>query len=178
MADGENLSAVEYEIQFGARHKYVQRRRVSRSRRASQTAAGEGKATLYPKSERVEFSLNFLGGRGVVIITTAGVATVEDFRVMNDALVEDPRFQPGTPILFDHSALDMTSLSADDVRRLGERPVMLGDRIGSSSIAVVVPSKVTFGLARMSHSRSTQSERTVRNFYTLAEALTWIRTHP
>jgi hypothetical protein len=122
----------------------------------------------------VQFAIDFGAGRQVVLVTTEGAASVDGFRRLNQTLVEDPRFEPGIPILFDNTSLDTTGLTAAEVLEIGKPPVALGERVGSSKIAVVAPDPRAAGDARMS--RDTNRERPeVRIFHSLAAALAWLR---
>ena len=69
---------------------------------------------------RMEFLLNFGVTPEAAILTTSGVARVDDFRMMSEALVDNPRFRAGMPILIDHTSLDASVLTATDVRAIGE----------------------------------------------------------
>ena len=126
----------------------------------------------------MEFAINFALTPEAAFLTTSGVARVEDFRQMNEALVGDPRFQPGMPILVDHTRLDASVLTATDIRAIGEFVATIGGRLGPSSIAVVVPDKLTFGFVRMGEMRANQPQLDVRIFYSLAEAREWLQNQP
>jgi hypothetical protein len=123
---------------------------------------------------RVKFLIEFGFTPEAAIVTTSGVACVADFRVMSEALVDHPRFQAGMPILVDHTSLDASVLTPTDVRAIGEFVATIGDRIGPSSVAVVVPDKLTFGFVRMGEMRANQPQLNVSIFYSLAEAVQWL----
>jgi hypothetical protein len=123
----------------------------------------------------VDFSITFGAHPKAAVITTFGVARVDDFREMSQALIDDPRFRPGMPILIDHSSLDASVLAAADVRAIGDFVATIGDRIGASSIAVVVPDKLTFGFVRMGEMRANQPQLNVQIFYALPEAVQWLQ---
>jgi hypothetical protein len=125
----------------------------------------------------MEYVINFVPGREAAIITTSGPASVDRFRHLNQTLVDDPRFQPGMPILIDHTALDASALTATDIRAIGEFVATIGERIGASSIAVVVPDRLTFGFVRMGEMRANQPQLNVRIFYSLADAAAWLLSH-
>ena len=129
-------------------------------------------------SRRVQFLLNFGLTPEAAILTTSGVARVEDFRAMSQALVDHPRFQSGMPILVDHTRLDASVLTAADVRAIGEFVATIGGRLGPSSIAVVVPDKLTLGFVRMGELRANQPQLNVSIFYTLPEAVRWLQQKP
>lgn len=128
---------------------------------------------------RVEFLITFGFTPEAAILTTSGVARVEDFRKMNEALIDDPRFHAGMPILVDHTSLDASVLTPTDVRAIGEFVASIGERLGPRSVAVVVPDKLTFGFVRMGEMRANQRQLSVKIFYSLPEAVQWLqRTQP
>jgi precorrin isomerase len=120
-------------------------------------------------------TIDFAAGQELVIVTMSGAATVDAIRRMNQALADDPRFTPGTPILFDNASLDVSELSANDVRAIGQPPVTVRERLGSSPMAVVVPNELGYGLGRMSVAQAGEPPPNVRMFYSLAEASAWLR---
>ena len=122
----------------------------------------------------MKFLIEFGFTPEAAILTTSGVARVEDFRTMSEALVDHPRFQAGMPILVDHTSLDASVLTPTDVRAIGEFVATIGDRIGPSSIAVVVPDKLTFGFVRMGELRANQPQLDIRIVYSLPEAVQWL----
>ena len=79
------------------------------------------------------------------------------------------------PILVDHSSLDASVLTPTGVRAIGDFIATIGDRIGASSIAVVVPDKLTFGFVRMGEMRANQPQLKVQIFYSLPEAVQWLQ---
>jgi hypothetical protein len=128
----------------------------------------------------MDFSITFGRPHEPIVLVTAGTASVEGFRLMNQALVEDPDFRPGMPILFDHTSLDVKALTAADARAIAAPPVALGTRVASSRIAIVSPDPLGFGFGRMSlgHAnvmRRGADELTVGIFYTLGEATAWMQ---
>jgi hypothetical protein len=124
---------------------------------------------------RVEFLITFGFTPEAAILTTSGVARVEDFRKMSEALVDNPQFQAGMPILIDHTSLDASVLTPTDVRTIGEFVATIGERLGPSSIAVVVPDKLTFGFVRMGEMRANQPQLNVSIFYSRPEAVQWLQ---
>jgi hypothetical protein len=81
------------------------------------------------------------------------------------------------PILIDHTALDATALTATDIRAIGEFVATIGKRIGASSIAVVVPDRLTFGFVRMGELIANQPQLNLKTFYSLDKAVAWLPNH-
>jgi hypothetical protein len=123
----------------------------------------------------VQFAINFGAGQEMVIVTTSGVASVEGFRRLNQTLVDDSRFQPGIPILFDNTSLDTTGLTATEVVQIGQPPVALGERVGHSRIAIVAPDSKAAGDARMSRNYANAPRAGVQIFHSLGAAVGWLR---
>ena len=118
---------------------------------------------------RIDFDID------TATFTTTGTATLEGFRRGIEALVDDPRFKAGMPILSDYTDLDSSGLTPDDVRAVGDLTASLADRIGPSSIAVVVPNALTFGFVRMGEMQANQPQLNIRIFYSRPEAVEWLR---
>ena len=123
----------------------------------------------------MEFRIDFGLTPEAALLTTSGIARVAGFREMNQALVDHPLYRAGMPILVDHTALDVRGLTATDVRSIGQFVATIGDQIGSSPIAVVVPDQLTFGLVRMSETRADQPQFNLKIFYSRAEAVEWLQ---
>jgi hypothetical protein len=123
----------------------------------------------------MEYTIEFSGSAAQdVTVVTSGVATPEDLSGYIQALVDDPRFRPGMRILADHQLMDASALSAGDVRAQAEMMKGLDARIGPSWIAMVVPSTLEFGFARMYQSHTTETQAQAEVFYTRHAALAWL----
>ena len=122
----------------------------------------------------MEFQITF--DTNVAVLTTAGAASLEGFRQSIKALVDDPRFEAGMAILVDHTSLDVTPLDPSDVRAIGEYTASLGERVGPSLVAVIVPDQLTFGFVRMGESYANQPQLSVKVFYSRSEGVEWLRT--
>jgi len=128
-------------------------------------------------SSEVEVEFHIDVDRDAATFTTSGAATAEGFRRGIQALVDDPRFRAGMPILVDHTALDVSGLAPNDVRAIGDFTASLGVEIGPSAVAVVVPNTLAFGFVRMGEMQANQPGLTVRIFYSRAEAVEWLESH-
>jgi hypothetical protein len=120
-------------------------------------------------------TFDFAGKDADVTVTTSGVADAAGFAQMNDELVAHPRFRPGMSILVDHSALDVTSLRAGDVQAIAQAVTAMASSIGPGSIAIVAPTKVGFGVARMSEGLAGPAELRTRTFRSRTAAVEWLR---
>lgn len=118
------------------------------------------------------------GGPAGVVITTGGAASLEGFARMNGDLLADPRFRPGMRIVVDHSQLDATSLTRDKIDEIRRSVEQLDDRLGDSSVAIVVPDAFTFDLARMSVPLEDEVRLRVHIFVNREDALAWLWEQP
>jgi hypothetical protein len=121
----------------------------------------------------VEYTIEF-GAHPLVdvTITTSGRADVDGFRRINDQVVADSRFRPGSTLLFDHSALDARSLTPSDIAQIAGMGGALGE---PGLIVLVVPDAFTFGLARQGSTMAGPAiSDSVRIFYSRDDAEAWL----
>jgi hypothetical protein len=114
----------------------------------------------------------------MVVCHTFGKAEVEGFIRGTEEIISDARFRPGMGMITDHTNLDMSSFTADDVERLAELESAYGDRLGDGRMAIVagVDSPLTFGLLRMWEAYVGNAlEFPVHIFSELDDALAWVR---
>ena len=95
----------------------------------------------------MEFEVSFQDG--IFTVVTRGDAEVMKFREYLDEMFEHDRWQPGMPVLHDHSELNSGPLSVDDIRLIADFCAESREQFGNSRLAVVVFRDVEFGLARM-----------------------------
>jgi hypothetical protein len=96
----------------------------------------------------VEYELEYVDGPFEVILRTRGPASVKVFTELNGLLQSDPRISDGTNMLFDHSQLDMSGMSTDQIRTIAANTG--GEYQGRGGrIAIVMPQPSAFGLGRM-----------------------------
>jgi hypothetical protein len=72
--------------------------------------------------------------------------------------------------------LDVSTLSAADVRALAETVVRLDEQLGTSRVAIVVPNPVTFGYARMYELLAEPARVQSRVFYSRSDAIAWLKS--
>jgi hypothetical protein len=122
----------------------------------------------------VEYAIEFGGSPQDVTITTSGPASREGLIGFVQDLVDDPRYRKGMFILVDHLALDATSISGADVRAQAERVITLEERLGPCKVAIVVPTPLTFGYARMYELHAAETQVHSRVVYSLSDGLDWL----
>jgi hypothetical protein len=127
----------------------------------------------------VEYEIDFFDVSGLVVLTTFGPADRAGINRAVGDVVSDPCFCPGLGILIDHSALDAAPLTAADMTAIALNLAFLKGRLRTSRLAVVAPTDLAFGLARMAEQMAMDIV-TRRTFRTRAEALMWLleKTRP
>jgi hypothetical protein len=124
----------------------------------------------------VEFEIAFsdAGRPADVEIAVTGVPTAAEFAQLNEVLIGDPHFRAGLKMLVDCSALETSTLSADDVQQLTEPMVMRDWHYPPLAVALVAPDDRTFEAARAyrAHLGGSRSNRQV--FRSRAEAEAWL----
>jgi len=114
----------------------------------------------------------------LVICHSFGVASVEGFIASAEALISDSRWSPGMDTISDHTHLDMSRLTASEVEQIAGGEGEYSDEIGQGRGAIVIGhhAPASYGLARMFEALiEPLVEGTVRAFWTLGEALVWLR---
>lgn len=116
----------------------------------------------------------------LVDVRTSGPASAEGFAALYEKLAAEPGFGPGVKILSDHSDhsdLDVSELSAEDVEKIAAARDRYAGSLGAYSALVVGPrSPAKYGLARMFEALAAEGRGDlVRVFETRGEALVWLR---
>jgi hypothetical protein len=124
---------------------------------------------------RVLWNIEYGGDPQDVTVTTEGEATTEGFARMNAEFVAHERFRPGLLVLLDHTHLLVDKLNSQDVRTISRDFVRHDADLGAAIVALVAPTPVQFGLARMSTLVAEPTTSEVQVFYTRPEALEWLR---
>ena len=103
----------------------------------------------------MDYRYEFVDGPFQVIVTTAGKADGDAIAEGRHRVWTDPRFRPEMNILVDHTLLDMSDRTADDLRMSAASASRDPAEAGTGYIALVCPSPLQFGLARMYHAFAT-----------------------
>jgi hypothetical protein len=127
----------------------------------------------------MEYRIEFVDdGRFDVVVTTAGEASPAGFAEGRARLLADPRLQPGMSLLIDHTHLDVSKLTTDDVRIVSEGTAVVFEEGQLACACAVTPASVTYGLVRMSQALTpeevTPPTTVVR---TVDEAYRWLEAH-
>ena len=108
----------------------------------------------------------------LVLSGATGRLKLPDILDHDERLQKDPAFVPAYSQVVDMLECTGFDFTFDDMRKLGERSVFSKE----SSIALVVPTDLAFGLGRMFEAfRANQNGQQVRVFRSLDEALRWAK---
>jgi hypothetical protein len=121
----------------------------------------------------VEFDVRI--ENGCVIVMTSGEADAATWRDFHAAILATEGYTARMPIVIDHSDLDMSHFSVDDVRVIGDIVAEFEQDEGSSPIAVVAPRAPGYGLARMAQAYVDPEFRRTRVFTDRTDAELWAR---
>jgi hypothetical protein len=110
-----------------------------------------------------------------LVVRASGVFDLNEFLEGRERVLNDPRFRSGMNVLVDHSQLDLSSATIDDVRAAASSAARRYATSGPGRIAIVAPTSVAFGLGRMWQSLSTDelAENSVV-VETVAKAEAWL----
>ena len=108
--------------------------------------------------------------RNVLFAKADGELTAEDIQIFRRAAVQDPDFDPHLDTIFDFLDITGLTLSGEEVREL-TLSAIFHER---SRRALVVPSKVMFGISRMYSLYLRADSDVMKVFYEMDEARCWL----
>ncbi len=113
----------------------------------------------------------------LVDVRTSGPASTEGFAALYEKLAAEPGFGAGVKMLSDHTDLDVSEVSAEDVEEIAAaRDRYVGSLDAYSALVVGPRSPAKYGLARMFEALAAEGRGDlVRVFETRGEALVWLR---
>jgi len=112
--------------------------------------------------------------RNFLVTRVRGAITSDDLIRYLTAVKQDRRLRPGYLSLFDLGEALPGDLAGDAVRRAAEVARRFDERTGPVRVAVVAPSDVAFGMARMYGALVDGLQREVRVFREAREAEAWL----
>ena len=109
--------------------------------------------------------------RQILIVTMTGQITDEDLVGIHDHLRSDKTLKPDSALLIDLREANGTKITSEGVRALASLPLVLPPE---SRRAVVVPSNLGFGMARMYELWRGEEAGRIRSFRDFDEARDWL----
>ena len=122
----------------------------------------------------MEHEIVFNGEVYALEVSTSGGATVAGFETYLKDVLDDPRWNPGMSVLCDHTDLDSSDLSTDDIRRIADLHLEYDRRIGDGHCAIVTGDTGTFGLARLWEGYTTGLALHTRVFLRREQGRSWL----
>jgi hypothetical protein len=124
----------------------------------------------------MEFEITWID-RSLVICRTSGVASIEGYRAMMQALTSQPQFRPGVDLIVDHTSVDASALTAVEIEQVaGFRVHFTGTTAGRVAGVIGLDSPMRYGLARIFSAYIEAGGGTeIELFETIDEAVAWVR---
>ncbi|MBI1373500.1 MAG: hypothetical protein GC159_12295 [Phycisphaera sp.] len=98
--------------------------------------------------------LEFRQDPATMVMRTFDTAEVEGFERLVRALVEHPQWVNGANLLVDHSHLDFTGITHDEIWQIAQIVMRFTGMIGDGRCAIVMTNDLAYGLGRMWESMS------------------------
>ncbi len=124
----------------------------------------------------MKFEIDFSHLPDYVLIKTEGKASIEDVGTAFQAIVDSPKWKPGTKQLYDHRKSILRDFPAEDMRHMANIAKGYSEKLGNGACALVVKGSLGYGLARMYQMLGgEQVHRQVGIFYAIDEAIEWLK---
>lgn len=107
-------------------------------------------------------------------IRVTGLATVDGFLRMIDEGIGDPRWRPPMRALLDYTDLDMSALSAEQMRQVAAHATAFDAQLAGARVAVLAPRALAYGLARLSAAAAQLTTAEVQVFGERDAAESWL----
>lgn len=121
----------------------------------------------------IEFSID--RDAGVRVAAFRGVVTDADLMQAYESLLGDPQYDPTLHDLVDMSGVERLEVSAKAIRELVKRYARVDELGIRTRLAIVAPSDVAFGVARMYEMlRGDDVPEEIHVFRAIAEAQAWL----
>jgi hypothetical protein len=123
----------------------------------------------------MHYSIEMQAERCLIIVSTSGAATFAGFKSFIYELVNPPYSEVDYNVLVDLQQLDMNLLTSTNIERIVGIVEANKNKIIPVKIALVVNSKLSFGLSRMYEMLAVdKGPQTTRVFYSYDEAMAWL----
>ena len=129
-----------------------------------------GRRDAVPEKLTMPVTYHIDKATNILFAKASGELTAEDIQVFRRAAVEDPDFDPHLDTIFDFLDITGLQLSGDEVRELTHSAIF-HER---SRRALVVPSKVMFGVSRMYSLYIRAESDVMKVFYDMKDARRWL----
>jgi len=128
------------------------------------------------KTMAMDYRVEWGGSPQDVTVRTSGTASAAGALAVMRELAEDERYQSGLKILIDHSELQPSEYSPDDMDTQIDFAAAMGAKLLPAFCAIVAPKPVIYGLSRVWEAEiGGVTEATTRLFHNKEEAIAWLR---
>jgi hypothetical protein len=125
----------------------------------------------------VEFNVQYHDG--IFEVKTSGDAEFGKFRDILETLVTHEKWKPGSAFLINHTELNASPLTIDDMRNIAKLNGLYSTKIGQSKCAHLLARDLEYGLARMWQAYvENEWEVTEKLFKSRDEAIVWLSDKP
>jgi hypothetical protein len=109
-----------------------------------------------------------------------GVLTDEDLRNQAQAVVDDPRIQPGVKEIVDLRGVDSVEASTDSLGVVINIDLEHSEKLAGQKTAIVAPRELLFGLSKIYEIMYEQSQAPadIKVFRDIGEARKWLELKP
>lgn len=114
----------------------------------------------------------------VAVVSFGEVASGTDLIDAPTAMVHDPRWQPGFDSLWDFRLVRSLVVTEQEAHAVAGLSARLADRFGEGRGALAVSREVDYAIGRLIEHRNVNERRTLRVFWSMAEALGWLGIDP
>jgi hypothetical protein len=127
----------------------------------------------------MDWTFEFDGGEGYVLIVTRGDFNIADHRRMVGDLLSRPEWRPGSAALFDHRQVRFGGIGFREVMEAKSIHVDNDTRIGNGKSACLMSSLADYGTGRQFQNLADgKVSARVRIFLDEAEAVAWLLDVP
>lgn len=123
----------------------------------------------------MDYDISYLKEKGYFIIKTSGYTSLDYVEKSLKQAFDSQDWCDGTHILYDNRNQDLKKLSNDDVQKFSQKVTQFNDKLTNSKIALVMPTDLAFGLARMWQAYTEPNASfTICVFRSIDESHAWI----
>jgi hypothetical protein len=124
----------------------------------------------------MEFEIEWIDP-SLVICRTSGLASVEGYEAMMEALTSQPQFRPGVDLIVDHTNVNVSALTVAEIEQVAGLRAQFAGNVAARAAGVVGPhSPMRYGLGRMFEAFvNSQPGTKITVFETVEEAMVWLQ---
>ncbi len=118
--------------------------------------------------------IHFDENAGVVFVRYTGVLDRDTMIAAATKINAVPGLRPGFGSFIDYQHCDISHLTADDIRHVGNHAADIGAWRGAFPVAFLVSSELAYGMSRMAAVNVDKNAAQIGAFLSLGPALEWV----